>query len=300
MPNIVPGVVWQPVDVGNRARRIKGRGLCGHVAVSSSKNLAPGPLATRPSDWHFYLPKIGAAIQYIDLDVQCWATGAGNSTMVAFESEGGLGTTAEVNAEPWTANQVEWAANILAHLHNTEGTPLQDMGNSLASSRGFGVHRYGIDPYRVAGGEVWSSSYGKACPGDAKVRQIPAIVARAQEIVNGDDMSATAEKLIAEIHAMLGAGNAVGTPTDNTIGARLTRVEGVLFAGTSATPASATVYQRLARVEDAVKALAGTSSGSKLPTEFDVPGFITQIKLAVADELDRRDRDNDPDTGRSS
>ena len=112
MANIVPGVVWRPVDVGARAARRKGRGLVGHVAVSTSKNLVPGPLATRAADWHFYLPKDGAAIQYIDLDLQCWASGAGNGTMVAFESEGGMGTEAQVNAEPWTDNQLNWAARI--------------------------------------------------------------------------------------------------------------------------------------------------------------------------------------------
>jgi hypothetical protein len=196
MTNIVPGALWRPIDVGNRARRVKGRGLIGHVAVSGSTLLLPGPLSTRAADWTFYLPKepypTGERFaQLIDLDLQCWSSGAGNLTCPAFESQGGLGTTAQVNAEPWTGNQVESAATILAHLHVTEGTPLQDMGNSLAGSRGFGVHRYGIDPWRVAGGQVWSSSRGKLCPGDAKVRQIPAIVARAQQIVNGDDMPLT-------------------------------------------------------------------------------------------------------------
>lgn len=52
--NLVPGFRWEPVDVGKRDARRKGRGLIGHVAVSASKNLRPGPLATRPGDWHAY------------------------------------------------------------------------------------------------------------------------------------------------------------------------------------------------------------------------------------------------------
>lgn len=191
MPNIVPGALWRPVDVGNRAARRKGRGLVGHVAVSSSKNLVPGPLATRAADWHLYLPKDGPAIQYIDLDVQCWASGAGNPSLVAFESEGGLGTTAQVNAEPWTDNQLTWAARILRHLHDTEGVPLQVMNDSLPGSRGFGTHRLGIDPWRVAGGELWSSSRGKTCPGDAKHAQRAEIVARAQQMNGATDMELT-------------------------------------------------------------------------------------------------------------
>ena len=203
--NIVPGALWRPIDVGNRARRVKGRGLIGHVAVSGSTLLLPGPLSTRASDWTFYLPKepypTGERFaQLIDLDLQCWSSGAGNLTCPAFESQGGLGTTVQVNAEPWTPNQVESAAIILAHLNRTEGTPLQDMGNSLASSRGFGVHRYGIDPWRVSGGEVWSSARGKSCPGDAKVRQIPQIIARAIQIVNGDDDMQASERITDPIY----------------------------------------------------------------------------------------------------
>jgi hypothetical protein len=176
MTNVLPGAVWQPVDVSGRAARRKGRGLVGHVAVSSSKNLVPGPLATRSADWHFYLPKAGAAIQYIDMDLQCWASSAGNASLVAFESEGGLGTSAQLNAEPWTENQCQWAARILRHLHDTEGVPLQAMPDSLPTSRGFGTHRLGISPWRVAGGEVWSSANGKECPGNAKVAQVPHII----------------------------------------------------------------------------------------------------------------------------
>lgn len=187
MANILPGAVWQPVEVGNRSARRKGRGLVGHVAVSSSKNLAPGPLASRSADWHFYLPKDGPAIQYIDMDLQSWATSAGNSSLVAFESEGGLGTTAQVNAEPWTANQLNWAARILRHLHDTEGVPLQAMPDSRTNSRGFGTHRLGISPWRVADGEVWSSANGKLCPGDAKVAQVPQIIELARAGAGGDD-----------------------------------------------------------------------------------------------------------------
>ncbi|NUT08187.1 MAG: hypothetical protein HOV76_32440 [Hamadaea sp.] len=195
MATIVPGALWRPIDVGNRAARRKGRGLIGHIAVVNTALLTPGPLATRPSDWHFYLPKnpypTGERFaQFIDLDLQCWSSAAGNATCPAFESEGGVG--ADVNG-PWTDNQIEAAAMILAYLHRSEGVPLQDMGNSLPTSRGFGVHRYGIDPYRVAGGEKWSSVYAKACPGDARVRQIPQIVARAQQLVNGAAPTPTSE-----------------------------------------------------------------------------------------------------------
>jgi hypothetical protein len=113
------------------------------------------------------------------MDLQCWATSAGNASLVAFESEGGLGSSAVLNAEPWTDNQLNWAARILRHLHDTEGVPLQVMPDSMPGSRGFATHRLGISPWRVAGGEVWSSANGKECPGTAKHNQRGEVVRRA-------------------------------------------------------------------------------------------------------------------------
>ena len=283
MPNIVPGVVWQPVDVGNRARRIKGRGLCGHVAVSSSKNLAPGPLATRASDWHFYLPKSGPAIQYIDLDLQCWATGAGNSTMAAFESEGGLGTEAQVNAEPWTDNQLNWAARILRHMHDTEGVPLRVMASSESSERGFGTHRLGVPGYMTTG-EVWSSSRGKSCPGTAKHDQRFEIVRRAADGASLEDDVNLSDPLS-------------WTRPDTGKTVTFSVADWIAYTNYYTGQAVSQIADLTAKV-DALTAKLGsaTPAGSKLPTEFD----LSSIARAVADELDRRDRDNDPDTGRSS
>jgi len=195
MVNIVPGALWAPVDVGKRDARRKGRGLIGHVAVSNSAHLAPWlPPATRPSDWHFYLPKdpIDASHRFwqeIDLDLQSWSSYQANPDTAAFESQGGVGD--DVNA-PWTDNQVESASIILAYMNESEGVPLVDMVNSLAASRGFGVHRYGIDPWRVAGGQLWSSSRGKVCPGDARIAQVPVILSRAKEIRGGSPTPAPA------------------------------------------------------------------------------------------------------------
>jgi hypothetical protein len=160
MPNLVPGARWEPISLAGVPRRRKGRGFCLHVAVSNAPALRPGSNAT----WHSY------------------AQLEGNPTMVSAESQGGM---VDADREPWTDNQCEWAARILAHLHKTEGTPLQVMPDSRAESKGLGYHRLGIDPWRVGAGERWSSSRGKLCPGAAKIAQVPSIVARATQLVNG-------------------------------------------------------------------------------------------------------------------
>jgi hypothetical protein len=64
------------------------------------------------------------------------------------------------------------------------------VADSKAFRRGIAYHRQGIDPWRVAGGEHWSSSRGKECPGDRRINQltteiIPAVQAR----IRGDGMT---------------------------------------------------------------------------------------------------------------
>jgi hypothetical protein len=180
MPNIVPGVVWSPIDYSGYPRRRKGRGACAHVAVVNSATLRP----SGGNSWHFYLPKAGPAIQYVDLDYVAYAQLEGNATMVSWESQGGV---TNADGEPWTDNQCEWAARIYAHLMVTEGAPAQLMPDSRSTSRGLGCHRLGINPWRVSGGETWSSSNGKLCPGAAKIAQLPRILSRAIQITTGNE-----------------------------------------------------------------------------------------------------------------
>lgn len=178
MSNLIPGAVHRLIDTSGRAARKKGRAVVAHVAVSNSKTLPP----SGGNDWHAYLPKAGGIIQYVDLDVRSYATLNGNGSVIAWESEGGVGE--DVNG-PWTDGQMEAGAFLLAYANETEGTPLEVMPDSRPGSRGMGYHRLGVDPFRVAGGELWSSARGKVCPGPTRIGQIPAMVARARELRGG-------------------------------------------------------------------------------------------------------------------
>lgn len=187
MSNIVPGAIWQPIDVGDRDVRAKGRGAVAHVAVAESAHLVPGgPVATRGADWHFYLPRettpAGRFYQFIDLDLQCWASGGGNYSMPAWESQGGVH---DAEHEPWSDNQLEAGALIYAYLMESEGAPNRLMTSSLSTERGLGWHKLGVRPWVVPGGEVWSSSYGKICPGQAKIDGMATMLARAVELRHG-------------------------------------------------------------------------------------------------------------------
>lgn len=83
--------------------------------------------------------------------------------------------------------------------------------DSRPTSRGLAYHRQGINgdfsdfrfPGRVSGGELWSGSTGKVCPGDRKIAQRSEILAIAKAITNGDDMTKLSKEALDQIRAVV-------------------------------------------------------------------------------------------------
>ena len=189
----MPGTDWQ-------GEQSPGRAMDRYdiVAVHTIVGFAPAHAA------HFSVKADGAIIQSRDTRFQSGANLHGNHRVIAIENEDhgprfGKWNTSDGHAVPaLTPEQVEANARILAWAHQTHGIPLALCPNSLPTSRGLGYHRQGIDgnfiaegykfPGRVPSGEIWTTSPGKVCPGDRRISQRPAILARAVELVNGDDM----------------------------------------------------------------------------------------------------------------
>lgn len=176
MATLFPGAIWLPIPVSpSRPRRRKGRAVIFHVAVSEADSLF-GLFSQSPNDSHLYVRRDGTTEQYVDLDLEAYASMDANASTISVETQGGV---TDPDGEPWTDAQLAALARIARWAHDTEGVPLAVMPDSLPASRGIGWHRLGIDPWRVPGGEVWSSSRGKVCPGAAKIAQVPSIVAAA-------------------------------------------------------------------------------------------------------------------------
>ena len=134
-----------------------------------------------------YVDQYGAMQQYCSVYSSVNGTKQGNwrnRTWESWNPEGLNGTNAQYNSSVWTEEQLWRFADLLAWDHIENGALLQDMQNSLASSWGVGVHRYGVNDAgpksRVSGGESWTSSDGKPCPGTARVNQVPVIIERAK------------------------------------------------------------------------------------------------------------------------
>lgn len=156
--------------------RTRDRGICHHVAASEGTSLFSYFNQSGNPTSHFYVRKDGTVEQYVDTRYQAPAQLAGNHDMISIETAGGL-SDRTADREPWSEAQVASLIALDAWICAThKGIPLKMMPDSKSTSKGFGYHRLGIDPYRVAGGEVWSSSRGKVCPGLEKIDQIKTVI----------------------------------------------------------------------------------------------------------------------------
>src|SRR6266545_1469160 len=194
-------VAWFPGAIRKEVTRHRTpisryRGHCLHIAVSEADSLfgffnTPG----NPTS-HFYVRYTGVVEQYVDTRFVAPAQLEGNPTMIGTESQGG---TTDLDSTGWTAAQRETIARINAWLFETHGIPLAPMRDSLPSSGGIGYHRLGIDPWRVDGGELWSKSYGKLCPGAARIAQVPGTITRAKQLIQGDGTMAFTDEQINDL-----------------------------------------------------------------------------------------------------
>jgi len=201
---IYPGATFRPTTFGGKTPRTKGQRGIVHVAVSASPSLAPWNQNT----WHFYVAADGQCTQFVDTDFCAWASAAANDDALSIETQGGLGASAQLNAERWTPAAAARIADIMRWAHDTEGIPLDLLPDSQPGRRGWGPHRLGIQHsagprpgWWQPGGEVWSSVLGKECPGDAKVAQVPEIIglARSGQTSEDDVMNSAQQKLLESV-----------------------------------------------------------------------------------------------------
>ncbi len=192
---ILPGAIVKIVARHDTPRTWE-RGTCLHIAVSDGLSLFNYFNQAGNPTSHGYVRKTGSTPavavgtplcpvmadfeQYVDTIYRAPAQLEGNPTLISWETQGGVGADLDAG---WTPAQCERLAWLLAQCNKIHGTPLEAMPNSLPKSTGTGYHRLGVDPWRVDGGEHWSTSYGKVCPGSARMAQIPSIISRARQLV---------------------------------------------------------------------------------------------------------------------
>lgn len=138
----------------------------------------------------------GRIFQWQDLEHTADANFQGNHHVISIETADNAPQSAN-NLAAWTPKQVESIITLVAWLCKKYDIPPFLVHDSKAGRRGIAYHRQGIEHrdgvnshpgWLISGGERWSTSRGKMCPGDARIKQISSIIVpRVQDILNGDD-----------------------------------------------------------------------------------------------------------------
>lgn len=175
---------WVGPTVNQSGKMLEHRGLVIHTAegyylgtIAWQKNpdadVSSHFIVAGPHDMAKGVPD-GKLAQMVDTDVTAWTQRAGNGHWLSVECSG-FGS----RGEKLSAAQCEAVAQLLARAHREYGVPLQIAVNP--DGRGLGHHSMGCN---------WpAGAWGHCdCPGDQIIAQKPAIVARALEILNGEDM----------------------------------------------------------------------------------------------------------------
>lgn len=187
----IPGTVWKPVsrykEGGSVATPMTShRRVILHTAVSNADSLYPLFSEPGQATSHTYVARDGRTEQYIDTSIQSSANLEGNADGISVESwdHYPVGWKNDSDVPRWTRAQVRAIAELCAWAHQKYGIPLQRLPSSRPGTRGIGWHRQGIDPWRAPGGEVWSESTGKICPGSRRIRQVGTVIRHARRIAH--------------------------------------------------------------------------------------------------------------------
>lgn len=184
----MPGAEW----LGEHGNTAMTEASLNKVCLHTIVGYAPAHAA------HFSVRADGHIFQSRDTRFQSAANLNGNDDVIAIENEdhgpafGNWDTNDGHDVPGFTDAQVEGNARILAWAYKTHKIPLAACPNSKDASEGVAYHRQGVDgnfiaegyryPGRVPGGEIWTVSPGKVCPGDRRISQIPRIIQRARVI----------------------------------------------------------------------------------------------------------------------
>jgi hypothetical protein len=179
-------MAWMPgVDTSRKANDTNSTLSCSPNVVCAHTIVGYAPALAA----HFSVRADGYIWQHRDTNRQSAANYQGNAHVISIETEDHgsvFGSWSGSNVPAWTGAQIEAIAKIAAWACQVHSIPLVQLADSKRSSAGIGFHRQGIDGNfsngRIPGGELWSASFGKVCPGDRRISQMSQVISRAREI----------------------------------------------------------------------------------------------------------------------
>lgn len=195
---IMPGAAWKPIGAPTN-RMAKHDIVCIHTMVGTLAGTDAMFRRNAPTgtNSHFGTGPNGEIWQWVDTAFRSAANLYGNGRVISIENaDFGRGfpswnTNDGAQVPAFTPKQIEANAQILAWANRVHGIPLELVPDSKPGRRGVAYHRQGVPGYMIAGGEQWSNSRGKVCPGNKRIAQIPQIIDRARQIVSGASQEET-------------------------------------------------------------------------------------------------------------
>lgn len=205
-----PGAAWDPLGPQTEPAMTAHDILCFHTMVGSLAGTSNmfHENGYGGTESHFGVGAVGETEQWQDLMHEADANLDGRHRVVSIETAdygGAFGTWNTGNPDnvpAWTSAQLDRLVDMTVWFCRKEthagcpadwachkvGVPCALIPDTKPGRRGLSYHKQGCDPYRVDGGEKWSTSYGKVCPADRRIAQLKSIVIpRAQRILAGGD-----------------------------------------------------------------------------------------------------------------
>jgi len=191
-----PHASWEPLGTQTESRMTAHDIVCIHTMVGSldgTDRMFEGD-GYGGTESHFGTGGAGEKVkQWQDLAFTADANLDGNPRVISIENADkgpGFKDWSGSNVPGFTGVQLDqlvdlvaWLCSPAAHADcptswkcHADGIPAVLIPDSKPGRRGIGYHRQGIDgslpDMRVPGGELWSESRGKICPGDRRVAQV--------------------------------------------------------------------------------------------------------------------------------
>lgn len=183
-----PGAEWRPLGEQTEPRMTRPDIVCLHTMVGylSSTDTMFKRKGYTGTESHFGVGgkwgrsdiahKLdGVVYQWQDTSRQADANGMGNDRLISIETADNAPDFPR-DLEPWTPRQLDALVKLVAWCCRTHDIPPVLIPDSRPGRRGIGYHKQGCDPWRVEGGELWSSAYAKECPGPARIEQVKTII----------------------------------------------------------------------------------------------------------------------------
>lgn len=282
----IEGTLWRPLGKQTQPRMSAHDIVCLHTMVgylSSTEDMFK-QRGYGGTESHFGVGGIwgsdraknldGVVYQWQDLDFTADANFEGNKRVISIETADNAPKLPK-DILPWTPAQCAAIIKLVATLCKKYDIPAVLVKDSKPGRRGIAYHRQGIDPWRVSGGEAWSTKPGKECPTDKRIAQINSVIIPGVQKALGkkeeDELPTAKDVWAADLIPVTKTSNAKENPTWSAQNAL-----GNVFDTSRDT--NAIVRAQAAQIA------ALTAAVSQLAAAVGKPGSLTAAQITAASE----------------